>query len=327
MSTDNSTQAQAQARTRPEPLARKFKDLGKLGLRRAFEVGQRFGVDVLPRHFYSEVPDLRELRDRDDWKSPGSMAGVRGTDLDAQLAAVAAWMTPELRARLSGSGAAEPAWAENGAQGYGPVEADVLHAFVATVRPRKVVQVGCGVSTSVILRAAAEAGDSPEVVCVEPYPTPYLRRAAGEGRLRLLAEKAQTVPLGHLTDLDAGDLLFVDSSHAVKPGSEVNRVILEVLPRLTAGVHVHFHDIYFPYDYQPGLLGGELFFSNESVLLQAYLTDNPRYEIAASLSMLHHGRADALASVLPDYRPSPFEEGLRAGDGHFPTSTYLRVIG
>ena len=53
-------------------------------------------------------------------------------------------------------------------------------------------------------------------------------------------------------------MLFVDATHTVKPGSEVNRIILDVLPRLDAGVFVHFHDIYFPYDYQRGLLSSEL---------------------------------------------------------------------
>lgn len=310
----------------PAPLGRRVKELGKLGLRRAFEVGQRLGVDVLPRHFYSEVPDLRVLRDQVDWKKPGSMTGVLGADLDTQLATLSQWMTPALRERLAIEGAAAPAQAEHGSLGFGPVEADVLHAFVASKKPSKIVQIGCGVSTSVMLRAAAETGASPEIVCVEPYPSEFLREAAEEGRLRLVAEPAQAVPLDLLTDLAEGDLLFVDSSHAVRPGSEVNRVILEVLPKLGPGRFVHFHDIYFPFDYQPGLLGNELFFSSESVLLQAYLTDNPRYEIAASLSMLHHGSPAALTGLLPNYQPAPFEQGLRVGEGHYPTSIYLKVI-
>lgn len=308
------------------PLSRRVRDFGKLGLRRAFEVGQRLGVDVLPRHFYSEVPDLRELRARDDWKAPASMVGVAG-GVDAQLAFVADCCPAEVRERLKLGGIAEAAHDENGAPGFGPVEADFLHAFIVAKRPAKVVQVGCGVSTSIILSAAAEAGYAPDVLCVEPYPTAFLRRASDERRIRLIPVKAQTVALDYLIEVGEGGLLFVDSSHAVKPGSEVNRIVLEVLPRLAAGAFVHFHDIYFPYDYQPGILGEELFFSNESVLLQAYLTDNPRYEVAASLSWLHHERPAELASLLPNYRPSSFDQGLRTGPGHFPTSTYLRVLG
>ena len=305
---------------------RQIKTLGKRGLRRLFEAGQRLGVDVLPRHYYSEVPDFHELRAGDDWKRPRSMVGVLGADPDEQLRFVEACCPPELVERLGAGDVHSAACSENGEPGYGAVEADFLHAFVAARRPSKVVQVGCGVSTAVILRAAGEAGYTPQVLCVEPYPNDFLRRADRDGRIELVPEKAQRVPLELLTELGPNDLLFVDSSHAVRPGSEVNRLVLEVLPRLDAGVFVHFHDIYFPYDYQRGLLADELFFCNESVLLQAFLTGNPRYAIRASLSMLHYDRPGALRSLLPNYRPAEDEYGLGRNDGHFPASTYLEVL-
>jgi len=97
-----------------------------------------------------------------------------------------------------------------------------------------------------------------------------------------------------------GDLLFIDSTHTVKVGSEVNILILEVLPQLSPGCYAHFHDIYFPYDY-PCALFKIPFFWNESVLLQAFLTGNARYSIAASLSMLHHAKPQALQMLLPNY--------------------------
>src|SRR5207249_4543131 len=108
----------------------------------------------------------------------------------------------------------------------------------------------------------------PNLVCIDPYPTQYLKSAATEGRISLIAKKAQEVDLSTFTDLQHGDLLFVDSTHTVKPGSEVNHIILEVLPRLRTGCYVHFHDIYFPYDYQTSLLN-TVFFSGESALLHA----------------------------------------------------------
>ena len=113
---------------------------------------------------------------------------------------------------------------------------------------------------------------------------------------------------------------------STNPGSEVNRVILEVLPRLKPGDWAHFHDIYFPYDYQRGLLSDDLFFCNESVLLQAFLSNNPRYSIRASLSMLHYARPDELQAALPNYDPAGNDHGLKGSDGHFPASSYLQVI-
>jgi hypothetical protein len=192
-------------------------------------------------------------------------------------------------------------------------------ASFRSVRPRKIVQVGCGVSTALILNASAELPDySPEVVCVEPYPTDFLKRADQAGQIRLVAEKAQSVAIEELTRLGENGFLFVDSTHAVKPGSEVNRLILAVLPRLESGSWGHFHDIYFPYDYQRGILDDELFFSNESALLHAFLIDNAKFTIRTSLSMLHHADPARLAKSLPNYRPSGNDHGLRASDGHFP---------
>jgi len=306
-------------------LKRQFKSIGKRGLRRLFEAGQRLGVDVLPRHYYSEVPDFADLRAAEDWKQPRSMAGVRGVETAGQLEFVADCCPPDVVERLRYAGVYARACEANGETGFGPAEADFLYAFILGRRPAKVVQVGCGVSTAVILHATADAGYTPEVVCVEPYPNAFLKQADRDGRVELVPAKAQAVPLEILTELGANGFLFVDSSHAVRPGSEVNRVVLEVLPRLASGSFVHFHDIFFPYDYQRGLLNDELFFCNESVLLHAFLSGNPRYAIAASLSMLHYADPAALQAHLPHYRPAGNHHGLATDDGDFPASTYLRV--
>ncbi len=127
-----------------------------------------------------------------------------------------------------------------------------------------------------------------------------------------------------MTGLDKGDMLFVDSTHTVKPGSEVNRIILDVLPRLPTGVFVHFHDIYFPYDYQRGLMSTELFFNTESTLLHAFLINNAYCRIVLSLSMLHYAVPRKLMALIPHYEPQGNADGLRSAGGiHFPSATYL----
>ena len=307
-------------------LARKLKDQGKKNLRRVFEVGQRLGVDVLPRHFYSEIPDIRGLKADDRWKDPRAMVGVQGTDPAEQFAFVRHCCPEAIVDRLRRGEIFDQACQANGGAGFGEVEADFLYAFVRSIRPAKVVQVGCGVSTAVIRLAAFEGGFPVQITCVDPYPSAYLRDADRQGWVELVPERAQDVPLERLTDLGVGGLLFVDSSHVVGPGSEVNRIILDVLPRLARGSWVHFHDIFFPFDYQRGLLDDELFFSNESALLHAFLTGNQGYTIRASLSLLHYADRDALRQSLPNYRPGLDDHGLRASDGHFPASTYLQVV-
>jgi predicted O-methyltransferase YrrM len=303
-----------------------LKSLGKTGLRKLFEAGQRLGFDLLPRHFYSEIPDIRELRNSQDWRKPYTMVGVNGAAIAGQMEFVRQCCPPELVERQKRGDIHERACRENGAVGYGPIEADFLHSFVVTHRPRRVVQVGCGVTTAIILAAAAEAGYEVEVTCVDPYPTEYLRRAGKAGRIKLIAERAELQPFERYTDLGAGDLLFIDSTHTLRPGNEVSRVILEVLPRLKPGVHVHFHDIIFPYDYGRGVLTHDLFFGHESVLLHAFLTNNAKYSILAALSMLHYADPEGLKTFLPNYRPARNEQGLEIGEGHFPSAIYLQVI-
>ncbi|MGE0702084.1 MAG: class I SAM-dependent methyltransferase [Hyphomicrobiaceae bacterium] len=302
-----------------------IKSLAKGLTRRVFETGQRFGVNITPKHFYSALPDIGALREERAWRAPFEMAGVAGADLAGQIAVLddlcrdldpAQWAALDVHGKAS---------AENGqGGGYGIIEAEVLNAYIRRHRPRRVVQIGCGVSTSIILRAGETAGYQPEVICIEPYPSAFLTRARDDGRIRLVAEPAQLVDRDVMCDLAPGDMLFVDSTHTVKPGSEVNRIILDVLPRLGPDIHVHFHDIYFPYDYQRELLTGELFFNVESTLLHAFLIGNARVRIALSLSMLHHGAPGEILARFPRYEPQGNEDGLRAAGGsHFPSATYL----
>jgi hypothetical protein len=310
---------------------RRLKERAKGGLRRVFELGQHVGVDILPRHFYSSVPDLRELRRTRYWRAPMTMVGVAGAEPEPQLAFLAECCAaaPGFRELAAGDQIFTRACAQNGEPGYGPTEADFLFCFIAARRPPRVVQIGAGVTTAVILAAAQHVAYQPEIVCIDPFPTAYLRRLSEQRLIRLVAEPAQTVELSVMTECGTGGLLFVDSTHAVRYGSEVNRIILEVLPRLPTGTFVHFHDIFFPYDYPRGLFVWN-FFPTESTLLHAFLIHNARYEIAVSLGMLHYAAPARLAALLPNYQPAANDDGLMVGasgyDKGFPSATYLRCV-
>jgi hypothetical protein len=302
-------------------------------LRRVFELGQRVRFDILPRHFYSGVPDIAALKaaGRDGrWTAPRSMEGIAGSDVSGQLQFVRECCPSTLSPQVYDTRVHQQACGENGVPGYGPVEAAFLYCFTATKRPSRVMQVGCGVSTAVMLHAAQDHHHEITVTCVEPYPTQYLIDKHAAGEITLIRERAQDLPAARLSQqLQAGDLLFIDSTHAVKAGSEVNFVILDVLGQLPVGVFVHFHDIWFPYDYSPTILSGDLFFWNETALLMAFLSHNPRFAIAASLSMLHHANPALLHETLPLYRPAPFDRGiaLTTEEGmHFPSSAFLQVV-
>lgn len=256
-------------------VSRSLREQLKSVLHGLFVFGQRLGWDILPRHFYSSIPEIRQLQRSESWKRPSSMTGIAGADIESQMSFLSGCCLPPLQERVRRGDIYEYACQENGEPGYGSVEAEFLFCFIVTRRPKRIVQVGCGVSTAVILLAAKEAGYTPQVVCVDPFPNGYLTRTAERKLIELIPKPAQEVDIKILTGLAAGDLLFVDSTHAVRPGSEVNRIILEVLPRLPSGSFVHFHDIYFPYDYQSSVLSTTFFWGESTHALLPLLPSEP----------------------------------------------------
>ncbi|SDN06171.1 Methyltransferase domain-containing protein [Streptomyces sp. cf386] len=255
------------------------------------------GILVAPRHYYSSAPDVRGLAESQKACMP-FVDEYRGN------------------AVLEKAGELGP--------GYGYIEAQALHGILRTLRPGRYLEVGSGVSTHIALQALtrnAEEGHPGTVTCVEPYPRDWLTR---DDRVRLHRTPVQAVGLAVFTSLTAGDVLFVDSSHVVKPGSDVNFLVLEVFPRLAPGVIVHVHDIYLPYDYQCDLLDSVLHWA-ETSLVRAFLTHNDRARILACLSHLHYEKADEMRAVFPDYRPAPHRDGLVSGEGHFPASLWFEV--
>lgn len=298
----------------------------KASLVKVFHWGQRLGVDILPRHFYSEIPDISKLRTQEPWRQPYTMVGVQGMTSEPQLAFVRDAVTPAVAQYLAQHDVRTEAARDNGELGYGPLESRLLFAFVATNRPQRIVQIGCGVSTALCIAAGKFAGYRPEITCVEPYPSDFLKSAAAQGDITLIQQPVENIGLDFFNHLRDGDLFFVDSTHTLGPAGEVTRIVVEMLPRLARGVYVHFHDIFFPYDYAPQVLTSSMFFWHESPLLHAFLCMNPSFTVRASMAWLHHHRQQELATIFPQYQPMPMTNGL-GGEGDFPSSIYLQVIG
>lgn len=291
----------------------------------AHRLALRMGIVVLPRHYYVPIADVLELKQtRDVWARRCSMIGV-DIDIGRQAACLHEIVSP-FETEYRGNAVMKEALAKGFGLGFGYIEAQCLHGVLRWLKPKRVIEIGSGVSTHCALRATAlnEAEGRPtEITCIEPFPSAYLRNCR---QIHLVTQKVQEVALSEFGSLESGDFLFVDSSHAVKPGGDVLYLYLEVLPRLKPGVLVHIHDIYLPYLYQRNIL--ESFFQwTETALLQALLTNNPSFRILFSLSMLHYDAPDHLKRVFPEYSPAPDTDGL-ADDrvpGHFPSSIYLQT--
>jgi len=302
---------------------------------RMFFVLDGLHVHVLPKNFYTPVPDHHWLKaNRELWAAPASLKGVNW-DLSAQIE----WLDQVCRPyyhEVVGLRLFEEITASGVGAGFGPIESQVLHCFIRAKAPRQVIEIGSGVSTMCMLHAISinqKESRETEVTCIEPFPKEAFRSITNITHLRQLL---QSLPLSSFDRLQAGDLLFIDSSHAVKTGSEVLRIYLDIIPALPAGVYVHVHDINLPYPYPRDTLAA-YYGWQETALLLALLTDNPRLSILACLSGLHYACPERLQAIMSDYRPQPNQDGLPAGSvpgtvacslsdappAHFPASIWL----
>jgi hypothetical protein len=304
---------------------RGLKNIGKRLLRFQLSAAQWIGVDILPRHFYSEVPDIAKLRRTSSWRRAYSLEAIQGSDCDQQLD-FARKVAGAVALATEGPKIYTEACKANGEAGFGPIEAQFLYAYVIARKPKAILQIGAGASTSVILQAARHAGYVPSVTCIDPFPTEFIRKLKACGSVQLIEFPVEDQSPQLLRCLVAGDLLFIDSTHTLGPAGEVTRLILEWLPLINVGVEVHFHDITIPYDYQPDILDDGLFFGHETALLMAFLSMNPCFKILCSMSLLHHQRQSEFKELFGGYDPQPMRDGARTAVGKFPSSTYLERI-
>ena len=217
------------------------------------------GFDLVRRNYYSPIPDLDQL-DPAIWEKPRDLPGLE-IDFDRMLR-----LLDELRPFMSEAPA--------GGSMYGGLDAALLYGIVRRYQPERVLEVGSGMSTR-IAAAAIQANGHGIIVSADPNVETPVDAPFAEHH----DWPAETIPLAEFQKLKAGDILFVDTTHTVKIGSEVNRLILQVLTRLNQGVFVHFHDIFTPWEYPRYVPERQRGFWAEQYLLEAFLTENPRFEV------------------------------------------------
>jgi hypothetical protein len=237
---------------------------------------------VGPGHYYSPMPSVADVEAYARVAAlppPESLPGI-DLRLDSQLR-----LLSELRPFYADQPfARDPIGGlryhfENDVFGYS--DAIFLHCLLRHLRPRRIVEVGSGYSSAVILDTVEQFLDpSTKVTFIEPYPERLLTlvKPGDLDRATLVREPVQSVDLALFRELEAGDVLLIDSTHVTKLGSDVNREVFDVLPQLRAGVFVHFHDIFYPFEY-PLEWAREGRAWNEAYLLRAFLSFNPTYEI------------------------------------------------
>ncbi len=282
-------------------------------IRRSFAFWQRLGVHVTANNFYQPVPDIRALP-ADFFTRHGEMVGVdMREDYQLQLLDrfLRAYRHEYDALPIKPTGNPYQFHHANGL--YGWVDAVILYCVIREFRPRRIYEIGSGYSTLLVAQAlAVNADEDPrlhdrELVAIEPYPRDILTGLPG--LTRILRRPVQQVAFGEFERLEANDVLFIDSSHVLKSGSDVQYEYLEILPRLKPGVLVHAHDIFLPREYPERWLRREHRFWNEQYLLQAFLAFNAAFEVVFSSAYVHTNRPEALAAACSFYHPAQGSPG------------------
>lgn len=253
---------------------------------RFFEVA---GYHVTPNHFAYPIPDSRELTD----ELFAKVSDCVGLD----------WNQSCQEALLDGPFArfaTEVEFEEN--SGLSILDAAVLHAMIRHFRPEKIVEIGSGESTNFAARACQmnqQDGHESQFIAIEPFPNPFLRQGI-PGLTRLIEKQVEQVDSEEIIDCD---LLFIDSSHVVRIGGDVNYEILELVPRLKPGAIIHWHDILLPGEYTKFWVQDHHYFWTEQYLVHAFMKFNSEFEVLWASRYMHLSHSARLQSVFPYFDP------------------------
>lgn len=280
-----------------------LKGVRKAGLQRlrgCAKALKTIGVLPVRRHYYEPYVSEQDLRM--PLHNKRSLPGIEW-NLDGQLRFLASLRYENEFAQVL----SEDFRFGNGAFESG--DAEFLYQVIRLTKPRRVFEIGSGNST-IVARAAIrknqneDAGYRCKHICIEPFESAWLESAG----ITVLRKRVEEVDISFFDELDENDLLFIDSSHVIRPQGDVVTEYLQILPVLRKGVIVHVHDIFSPRDYLSDWIIERGWLWNEQYLLEAFLTQNPSWKILAGLNMLRHEHFEALRRVCP-YLTSDREPG------------------
>lgn len=246
---------------------------------------------VPPGHFYSPIPSLEEIQ-KDESKLfgqvPPDMPGLELHEKD-QLALLHDLVTyykdlPFHAKKREGL----RYFFDNPAYSYS--DGILSHCMIRFLKPKRIIEAGCGFSSCMTLDTnEIFFGGSISTTFIEPYPELFfsLIEKSDKDKVKTIPSRLQDVDVNEFMALQANDILFIDSTHVSKINSDVNYIFFDILPRLSSGVYIHFHDVFFPFEYpKDWVYEGRAW--NEAYLLRAFLQYNSAFRIALMNTYMEH---------------------------------------
>ena len=257
--------------------------------------------------YYSVQPVLEHLyKNRHRWDKPSELSGIE-YDLKAMQQ-----LMDELVTNHGSDVLAPNKYLEQADSGYGlgypRLDAILSYCLLRELKPARYLEVGSGLSTQFAWLAGQEntrEGHPMEIRCIEPHPTDLLRSMNG---VELITDEVQNIPVQEFEFVQSGDVLFIDSTHALRVDSDVAYLFMEIIPRVAIGTWIHVHDVPFPYNTpfpaDTWIVGARWpVFWQEAMVLQAFLSHNRAFEIRMSVPLLRHFEESFIEQRIPDYLP------------------------
>lgn len=259
-------------------------------------------------HYYSPLPDISEIQSRAD--------SLFRTEVDLGPSID---LRPEMQRSLLTELASyygDFKWPEQPSNGFRfhlqqtvfcHGDAVILHAMLRHFKPKRIIEAGSGFTSALMLDTDERfLGRQIHFTFIEPFPDRLLSLLRGDDREKceIIAAQLQTVPLTVFQQLEANDILFLDSTHVSKIGSDVNRIVFDILPVLKPGVLVHFHDVLWPFEYPlRWIVEGKAW--NEAYLLRAFLQYNAHFEIVLLNSFVGNAFSGFMQANMPAFLKEP----------------------
>ena len=254
-----------------------------------------------PGHYYSTIISVENIKKREfEIWNPENIDGIAGIELHAesQIELVQALnkyydempFTKEKQGKLR-------YYFENNWYHYS--DAILLYSIIRHFKPKKLIEIGSGFSSALMLDTNdLFFNNQIEFTFIEPNPERLFSiiKETDKKSATIIEHDAQLIPITHFEALSAGDILFIDSSHVVKTASDVNYILFEILPRLKKGVLIHFHDIFYPFEYPKDWVF-EGWNWNEDYFLKAFLMYNEAFEIKLFSDYLHKHHKDVFSKM------------------------------
>jgi len=268
--------------------------------KKLFKLWQFLGFHIIPNRYDEPIPDTRQLEDK-LWEIDFDLIGIDWNE-DEQLKLLEnikiKYRDEYINFSQKRTNNPYEYYVQNTA--FSSVDGEILYGIVRLIKPQIIIEVGSGHSTLLFSKAILKNNNNCKLITIEPYPKNIIKHGF-PGLTKLIDKKVQDVDISLFNELNENDIFFIDSSHVLKVGSDVQHIFFNVIPILKKGVFIHIHDIFLPAEYPKKWIKEKYWFGNEQYFLRAFLMFNTVFKIIWAGSYMHLKHPKVLKEVFPSY--------------------------